>query len=44
MSDLTEWLGGIPEPGTSILAGRNLPAVRAVDAVAPLYNDDEPGQ
>ncbi len=24
MSDLTEWLGGIPEPGTSILAGRNL--------------------
>ena len=44
VSDLTEWLGGIPEPGTSILAGRNLPAVRAVDTVTPLHDDDEPGQ
>ena len=44
MSDLTEWLGGIPEPGTSILAGRNLQTKVPMsdDSLMTIYGDDGP--
>lgn len=41
---LAEWLGGIPEPGTSILAGRNLQTKVPMsdDSLMTIYGDDGP--